>query len=35
MFVNYFILKACVRTTEMLILTTSGYRNQIYFHTMH
>jgi len=38
MFVNYLILNACVKTTEMFIyekiLTTSGYRNQIYFQTM-
>jgi hypothetical protein len=37
MFVNYLILNACVKTTEMLkcetILTTSSYRNQIYFQT--
>jgi hypothetical protein len=39
MFVNYLILNACVKMTERLkcekILTTSGYRNQIYFQTIH
>jgi len=36
-FFNDLILNACVKTTEMLIcekiLTTSGYRNKIYFQT--
>jgi hypothetical protein len=39
MFVNYLILNACVKMTEMFacekILTTSGYGNQIYFQTIH
>ena len=39
MFVNDLILNACGKTTEMLIcekiLTTSGYRNKIYFKTLH
>ena len=38
MFVNDLILIACVKTTEMhiceKILTTSGYRNKIYFKTI-
>ena len=38
MFVNYLILNACVKTTEMLIceqiLTTSDY-NKIYFKNIH
>ena len=39
MFVNDLSLNACVKTREMLIweniLTTSGYRNEIYFKTLH
>jgi hypothetical protein len=39
MFLNYLILNACVKTTEIFIcekiLTTSGYRNQIYLQTIH
>jgi len=39
MFVNDLILNVCVKTTEMLIwekiLTTFGYRNKIYFKTLH
>ena len=39
MFVNDLILNVCVKTTEMLfyeqILTTSSYRNKIYFKTVH
>jgi hypothetical protein len=39
MLVNYLILNACVKTTEMFIcekiLTTSSYGNQIYFETIH
>ena len=31
--VNYLIVNACIKTTE--IVTTSGYRNQIYFQTIH
>ena len=39
MFVNYLILNACIKTTEMFIcekiLTTSDYRNKIYVQTIH
>jgi len=39
MLVNDLILETFVKTTEMLIcekiLTNSGYRNKIYFQTIH